>query len=217
MITASNMLFGLFVYCCWLLLLCGSSIWGDMDSEPVLPTDCYMIQESRARLAAKDCIETLEINFTEFGDNYLSLYAELNAIRIKDFRYQNETYVAMNCSLVDLCKTSRSVDDIIDLQLPSYMGFLTNVLKLDKSTIVAYLFQNRSSIVINERDFRVFELDDIHISFHSSALGQLLVYKKDKGFILTDIRPVDQICLCEKSQYVLRIQQKQHVIDSLIM
>ena len=91
----------------------------------------------------------------------MSLYAELDAIRIQDFRYQNETWVAMNCFLVDLCRTSWSVDNIIDLQLPSYLGFITNVLKLDKSTIVAFLFQNRSSVVINERDFRVFELDDI--------------------------------------------------------
>ena len=139
------------VYCYWLLLLCGPSACGDMDSKPMLPTDCNMIHQSRARLAAKDRIETLEINFTEIGENYLSLYAELDAITIHDFRYQNETWAAMNCSLVDLCKTSRSVDDIIDLQLPSYMGFLTNVLKLDKSTIVAFLFQNRSSVVISER------------------------------------------------------------------
>ena len=31
---------------------------------------------------AKDRIETLEINFTEIGGNYLGLYAELDAVRI---------------------------------------------------------------------------------------------------------------------------------------
>ena len=163
MITARNMLFGVFLYVYWIFLLFGPSVGGDMDSKPILPTDCYTIPESRARLAAKDRIETSDINFTEIGVNYVELYNELDAIRMKDFRYQNETYVAMNCSLLDLCKTARSVDDIIDLQLPSYVGFLTNVLKLNKETIVAYLFQNKSSVVIIEQDFRVFELDGIRV------------------------------------------------------
>ena len=127
-----------------------------MISKPILPTDCYSIPESRARLAAKDRIETLDINFTEIGINYLELYEELDVIRMRDFQYQNETYIVMNCSLVDLCKTSRSVDEIMDLQLPSYVGFLTNVVKLDNKNIVAYLFQNKSSVLINEKDFRVF-------------------------------------------------------------
>ena len=74
----------------------------------------------------------------------------------------------MNCTLVDLCKTSKSVNDIIAIQLTAYMGFLTNVLKLDENTIVALLFRNRSSVIINKRDFHVFVLDDIHIYLHSS-------------------------------------------------
>ena len=62
----------------------------------MLPEDCYMIPQSRAKLAAKDCLETLEVNFTEIAENYVGLYVELEAIRIHNFPYQNNTWVSMN-------------------------------------------------------------------------------------------------------------------------
>ena len=137
------------------LLLCGPSACRDMASKPKLPEDCYMIHQSRAKLSAKDRLETLEVNFTEIAENYVDLYVELEAIRIHNFPYQNNTWVSINCTLVDMCKTSKSVDDIIAIQLPDSIEFLTNVLKLDENTIVAFLFRNRSSVIINKRDFHV--------------------------------------------------------------
>ena len=68
---ANNMLFGVFLGFCGNLRLFGTNVGGDMISEPILPTDCYSIPESRARLAAKDRLETLDLNFTEIGLNYL--------------------------------------------------------------------------------------------------------------------------------------------------
>ena len=62
----------------------------------MLPEDCYMIPQSRAKLAAKDCLETLEVNFTEIAENYIGLYVELEAIRFHNFPYQNNTWVSMN-------------------------------------------------------------------------------------------------------------------------
>ena len=44
-----------------------------------------------------------------------------------------------------------------------------------------------------------------------------MIYKKDESFILTDVRPVDQICLCEKNQNILHLQQKQNVINGIIL
>ena len=162
------MLVGLLLGFSGILLLFGTKVGGYMISEQsIVPTDCYSIPESRPRLAAKDKLETLDLNFTEIGLKYLELYEELELISMKDFEYQEGKYVAMNCTLVDLCKTSRSVDGILDLNLPSYIGFLTIVVKLDAKNIVAYLFQNKSSVLINERDFGIFMLDGIKISLHS--------------------------------------------------
>ena len=120
------------------------------------------------------------------------MYEELELISIKYFEYLDGKYVAMNCTLVDLCKTSRSVDVILDLKLPSSIGFLTNMVKLDAKNIVAYLFENKSSVLINERDFGIFMLDGIRIDLHSSSPGRLITYRTEEGSILTDTRPISK-------------------------
>ena len=133
----NNMFVGLFLSFSGFLLLFGTEVESVMISEqPIVPSACYSIPESRARLAAKDKLETLDLNFTEIWLIYLELYEELELISMKDFEYLDGKYVAMNCTLVDLCKTSRSVDGILDLKLPSSIGFLTNVVKLDDKNIV---------------------------------------------------------------------------------
>ena len=82
---------------------------------------------------------------------------------------------------------------------------------------MAYLFQNKSSVLINERDFGIFMLDGIKISLHSSSPGRLIIYRKEEGSILTDIRPVGQMCLCDRDPNILRLQQKQMVIKKIIL
>ena len=147
---ASIMFRGLFLGYSGFLLLVGTEVESVMISEqPGVPSACYSIPESRARLAAKDKLDTLDLNFTEIGLNYIELYQELEMISMKSFEYLNENYVEINCTLVDLCKTTRTVDGILDLKLPNSVGFLTNVIKIDAKNIVAYLFDNKSSVLIN--------------------------------------------------------------------
>ena len=55
----------------------------------------------------------------------------------------------LNCTLVDICKTTKDVDGILDLMLPLSVGFLTNVIKIDSKNIVAYLLENKTSGMIN--------------------------------------------------------------------
>ena len=60
-------------------------------------------------------------------------------------------------------------------------------------------------------------LDGIRIFLHSSSPGRLILYRKEEDSILTDIRPVNQICLCDRDQNILRLQQKQLVINKIIL
>ena len=110
--------------------------------------------------------------------------------------------------MVDLCKTTRTVDGILDLKLPNSVGFLTNVIKIDAKNIVAYLFENKSSVLINERDFGIFMLDGLRVDLHSDSPGRLIIYRTEDGSSLTDTRPASQKCLCDKDPNVLRLQQK---------
>ena len=91
------------------------------------------------------------------------------------------------------------------------------MIKLDAKNIVAYLFQNKSSALINERDFGIFMLDGIKISLHSASPRRLIIYRKEEGSILTDIRPVGQMCLCDRDLNILRLQRKQMVIKKIIL
>ena len=68
---------------------------------------------------------------------------------------------------MDLCKTTKTVDGILDLMLPTSVGFLTNVIKIDARNIGAYLFDNKTSVLINERDFAVFMLDGLRVDLHA--------------------------------------------------
>ena len=77
---------------------------------------------------------------------------------------------------MDLCKTTKTVDGILDLMLPTSVGFLTNVIKIDARNIVAYLFENKTSVLINERDFPVFMLDGLRVDLHADQPGRLILF-----------------------------------------
>ena len=55
--------------------------------QPGALSTCYSIPESRARLAAKDKLDALDLNFTEIGLNYIELYQELEMISMKSVEY----------------------------------------------------------------------------------------------------------------------------------
>ena len=100
-------------------------------SEPMALSSCYQIPENRAHLAGKNKLTVLDLNFTELTQNYISLYQELDIINLDMVEYQNENFIELNCSIVDICRTTKDVDGILNLSLPSSLGFLTNVIKID--------------------------------------------------------------------------------------
>ena len=118
---------------------------------------------------------------------------------------------------MDICTTTKTVDGTLDLMLPSSVGFLTNVIKIDSRNIVAYLFENKTSVMINERDFHVFMLDGLRVDLHTDQPGRLILFRTEEGSILSDTRPASSRCLCDKDPTVLRLQQKQLVIKNLIL
>ena len=67
------------------LLLVGTEVESVVISEqPGVLSTCYSIPESRARLAAKDKLDALDLNFTDIGLNYITLYQELEMISMKN-------------------------------------------------------------------------------------------------------------------------------------
>ena len=101
----NSMFRGLFLGYTGFLLLFGSEVESVMISEqPGVPSACYSIPESRARLSAKDKIEAIDLNFTEIGLSYIELYEELEMISMKNFEYLDGNYVEMNCTLIDIYK-----------------------------------------------------------------------------------------------------------------
>ena len=119
------------------------------SGEPMALSSCYLIPENRAHLAGKNKLDVLDLNFTELTQNYISLYQELEMISLGSVEYQNEKFIELNCSIVDICRTTKDVDGILNLSLPSSLGFLTNVIKIDSKNIVAYLYNNKTSVMIN--------------------------------------------------------------------
>ena len=170
------MLRGLFLGIGFLLLVSTVVESVVTSGQPGALSTCYSIPESRARLAAKDKLDALDLNFTDIGLNYITLYQELEMISMKNVEYQKEKYVEINCTLVDLCKTTKTVDGILDLMLPTSVGFLTNVIKIDARNVEAYLFDNKTSVLINERDFAVFMLDGLRVDLHADQPGRLILF-----------------------------------------
>ena len=80
------------------------------SGQPGALSTCYSIPENRAHLAGKDKLDALDLNFTEIAQNDIELYQELEMISMKNVEYQKEKYVEINCTLVDLCKTTKTVD-----------------------------------------------------------------------------------------------------------
>ena len=101
------------------------------SGEPMALSSCYSIPENRAHLAGKNKLDVLDLNFTELTQNYISLYQELEMISLGSVEYQNEKFIELNCSIVDICRTTKDVDGILNLSLPSSLGFLSNVIKID--------------------------------------------------------------------------------------
>ena len=82
------------------------------SSEPMALPSCYQIPENRAHLAGKNKLDVLDLNFTELAQNYISLYQELEMISLGSVEYQNEKFIELNCSIVDICRTTKDVDGI---------------------------------------------------------------------------------------------------------
>ena len=160
------------------------------SGEPMALSSCYSIPENRAHLAGKNKLDVHDLNFKELTQNYISLYQELEMISLGSVEYQNEKFIELNCSIVDICRTTKDVDGILNLSLPSSLGFLTNVIKIDSKNIVAYLYDNKTSVMINEKDFHIFMMDNLKVDLHTDQPGRLLLFKtQEGGSILSDIRP----------------------------
>ena len=54
------------------------------SGQPGALSTCYSIPENRERLAAKDKLDALDLNFTDIGLNYITLYQELEMISMKN-------------------------------------------------------------------------------------------------------------------------------------
>ena len=80
------------------------------SGQPGALSTCYSIPENRAQLAGKDKLDALDLNFTEIGQNYIELYQELEMISLGSVEYQNEKFIELNCSIVDICRTTKDVD-----------------------------------------------------------------------------------------------------------
>ena len=189
----------------------------ESSSEPMALSSCYQIPENRAHLAGKNTLTVLDLNFTELTQNYISLFQELEIINLKMVKYKNENFIEMDCSIVDLCRTTKEVDDILKLSLPSSLGFISNVVKIDGETIVAYLYSNKTAVMIHQRDFHYFMMDNLKIDLHNNQPGRLLLFRMEGGSILSDIRPANKKCICQSDPALLRLRQKQLVIKNLIL
>ena len=96
------------------------------SSEPMALSSCYQIPENRAHLAGKNKLTVLDLNFTELTQNYISLYQELDIINLDMVEYQNENFIELDCSIVDICRTTKDVDGILNLSLPYSSTLLVN-------------------------------------------------------------------------------------------
>ena len=220
----ANIVDGMFLSAGFLLLVASvaecvvSSEEPVTSSEPMALSSCYQIPENRAHLAGKNKLTVLDLNFTELTQNYISLYQELDIINLDMVEYQNENFIELDCSIVDICRTTKDVDGILNLSLPSSLGFLSNVIKIDSKNIVAYLYDNKTSVMINEKDFHIFMMDNLKVDLHTNQPGRLLLFRtQEGGSILSDIRPASKKCICQTDPALLRLHQKQLVIKNLIL
>ena len=83
---------------------------------------------------------------------------------------------------------------------------------------MAYLYDNKNSVMINEKDFHIFMMDNLKVDLHTNQPGRLLLFRtQEGGSILSNIRPANKKCICQTDPALLRLRQKQLVIKNLIL